>query len=203
MPYATRAVRSGESHCHPGPDNSGVLVGRLRPVDLLTLSRAATGLGLLGLAVAGRRDRHGSGAWLAWTGLVLAAIPADWLDGPLARRLGPSSYGEVLDLEADSWLTLCSAVAAITWGGLPAYSAAPALLRYPLLLAALRRAPYTRLNRDHPRWARPVGMAQMTLFIAALAPFGAGLTRTAVRLTAPLVAIAQLGTMVFLYRRRT
>lgn len=176
---------------------------RIRWVDLLTSSRAATGVGLLGLAVAGRRDRRGAGAWLAWAGLVLAAIPADWLDGPLARRLGPSSYGEVFDLEADSWLTLCSALAATTWGGLPAYSAVPALIRYPLLLAALRRVPYARLNRDHPRWARPVGMAQMTLYIAALAPFGAKLTRTAVGLSAPAVAVAQLGTLLFLYGRRT
>jgi phosphatidylglycerophosphate synthase len=175
---------------------------RVRWVDLLTLSRAAAGLGLLGLAASRRRDRRGPVAWLAWTGLVLAAIPADWLDGPIARRVGASSYGEVLDLETDSWLTLCSAAAAASWGGLPAYVAAPAVARYPILFWGLRRSSYSRLNTGHPGWARPVGMAQMTLFIAALAPFGAGLTRTAVRVAAPLVTVAQLGTLAFLYGRR-
>jgi len=171
-------------------------------LDLLTLSRAAVGTALLGLAATGRRDRTGAVAWLAWTAFVLAAIPADWLDGPLARRLGASAYGEVLDLETDSWLTLGSAAAAVTWGGLPAYSALPALLRYPLLATALRRSSYHQLNTGHPGWARPVGMAQMTLFLAALAPFGAGLTREAVRLAALPIAVAQACTLVALYGRR-
>jgi phosphatidylglycerophosphate synthase len=132
-------------------------------------------------------------------GLVFAALPADWLDGPLARRVGPSAYGEVLDLETDSWLTLCSAAAAARWGGLPAYVVAPALARYPILIWGLRRSSYSRLNTGHPGWARPVGMAQMTLFIAALAPFGASFTRTAVRVAAPVITVAQLGTLAFLY----
>ncbi len=133
---------------------------------------------------------------------MLAAIPADWLDGPLARRLGPGAHGEILDLEADSWLTLGSAIAAAAWGGLPAGAAAPAIARYPLLFLALRRRPYSELNHGHPPWARPAGMAQMALFIAALAPFGARLTRTAVRYATPPIAIAQFATLVYLYRRR-
>lgn len=42
----------------------------------------------------------------------------------------------------------------------------------------------------------------MALFIAALAPFGARLTRTAVRYATPPIAIAQFATLVYLYRRR-
>lgn len=173
----------------------------VRWVDVLTLSRAAVGVGLLAVAATGRRHRRGAGAWVAWLALVAAAIPADWLDGPLARRLGPSSYGQVLDLEADSWLTLCTAVAATTWGGLPGIVALPPLVRYPLILRAMRGRSYSELNHDHPSWARPIGMAQMTIFMAALAPFGANLTRRTVQFAAPFVTVAQLATMLFLYGR--
>jgi phosphatidylglycerophosphate synthase len=180
----------------------GAPVRSVRWVDALTVSRAVAGVGLLWVAVSGRRNRQGVAAWIAWLALVAAAIPADWLDGPLARRLGPSSYGEVLDLEADSWLTLCTAVAATTWGGLPGFVALPAILRYPLVWWAMRRRPYSELNRGHPSWARPIGMAQMAIFIAALAPFGGYLTRRAARLAAPVVAAAQLATMWVLYGKR-
>ena len=166
-------------------------------LNLLTLSRAAVGTGLVLGAASGRRR---SRSWAAWLALVFAAIPADWLDGPLARRFGgPSSYGEVLDLETDSCLTLGAAAAAAASGGLPAYAVVPAIVRYPVLLAALRRASYHDLNTDHPRWARPVGMAQMTLFIAALAPFGGPLTRTAARRAALPICLAQLATLLAVY----
>lgn len=171
-------------------------------MDLLTLARGATGAGLLAAAVRGRTTRQGVGGWLAWSVLVLAAIPADWLDGPLARRAGPSWYGEILDLESDSLLSLGSAAAAAGWGGLPAFVVVPAIARYPLLAAALRGSTYSKVNRDHPAWARPVGMAQMAVFIAALAPFGGRLTRAAVMLAAPLVGVAQQCTLVAVYGRR-
>lgn len=175
---------------------------RVRWVDVLTVSRGATGAGLLAAAVRGRTTRQGRGGWLAWCALVLAAIPADWLDGPLARRAGPSWYGEVLDLESDSLLSLGSAAAAARWGGLPAYAVVPAVTRYPLLATALRGSTYSGVNRDHPTWARPVGMAQMTLFIAALAPFGGSLTRAVVTVAAPIVGIAQQCVLLAVYGRR-
>ena len=168
-------------------------------LDLLTLSRAAVGTTLLARSLTGRRRR----SWPAWLLFVFASIPADWLDGPLARRCGvPSAYGELLDLEADSWLTLGGAAAAATAGGLPGFAALPALLRYALLLAALRRASYRDLNTRHPGWARPLGMAQMTLFIAALAPFRGPLTRAAVGLAAPPISVAQLAVLAAVYGRR-
>jgi hypothetical protein len=46
-------------------------------------------------------------------------------------------------------------------------------------------------------------MSQMTLFIAALAPFGADMTRAVVRVSTPFIAAAQLATLLFVYGRRT
>ena len=186
----------------PGSADNRRGLSRLRLVDLLTLSRAAAGVLLVTRAAVPHRSRQGVGAWVAWAALVFAAIPADWLDGPIARRLGSTAYGEVLDLEADSWLTLCSAIAGVRWGRLPSYTILPPLARYPLLLLAARRSSYSLANRDHPSWARPVGMSQMTLFIAALAPFGADMTHALVRVCAPVVAVAQLATLVFVYGRQ-
>ena len=126
----------------------------------------------------------------------------DWLDGPIARRVGATSeLGAVLDLESDSWLTLAAASSAATWGGLPGYCVAAPLARYALMVAALRRIPYARIYADEPPWARPFGIAQMALFTAATAPFGAAATRLAVRLAAPLVAPLQLVGMLLLHRR--
>jgi CDP-diacylglycerol--glycerol-3-phosphate 3-phosphatidyltransferase len=126
----------------------------------------------------------------------------DWLDGPIARRLGATSeLGALLDLESDSWLTLTAAFSAATWGGLPDYCMAAPLARYALMVAALRRIPYAKIYAEEPPWARPFGVAQMALFTAAMAPFGAAGTRLAVRLAAPFVAPLQLVGMLLLYRR--
>jgi hypothetical protein len=45
-------------------------------------------------------------------------------------------------------------------------------------------------------------MAQMMLFIAALAPFGGRVTRVLVQLAAPPVVIGQLGTLAILSWRK-
>src|SRR5207237_4058617 len=119
-------------------------------------------------------------------------IACDGLDGPIARRLGTTPAGAVFDLEADSWLTLSTAAAAVAWGDLPRYCLAAPLARYPLLARALRELPYDRVFESEPRWARWSGIGQMLLFTAALAPFGGPLTRAAVGLAAPAVATTQL-----------
>ncbi|TMF30784.1 MAG: CDP-alcohol phosphatidyltransferase family protein [Chloroflexi bacterium] len=157
---------------------------------------------LVGLLVSGVRCRNGLAGWLGWGSLVYGSIVCDWLDGPIARRVGATSeLGAVLDLESDSWLTLAAASSAATWGGLPGYCMAAPLARYALMVAALRRTPYARIYADEPPWARPFGIAQMALFTAATAPFGAAATRLAVRLAAPLVAPLQLVGMLLLHRR--
>jgi phosphatidylglycerophosphate synthase len=175
---------------------------RLTHVDAMTLSRGLAAAVLVGLVVSGVRDRRGLAGWLGWISLAYGSIVCDWLDGPIARRLGMTSeLGALLDLESDSWLTLASASSATTWGGLPALCMAAPLARYALLMAALRRIPYERVFADEPAWARPLGIAQMALFTAATAPFGGPATRAAVRLAAPIIAPAQLLGMFFLYRR--
>jgi phosphatidylglycerophosphate synthase len=175
---------------------------RLTPVDAMTLSRGLAAAVLAGLVVSGVRDRGGLAGWLGWISIVYGSIVCDWLDGPIARRLGMTSeLGALLDLESDSWLTLASASSATTWGGLPAVCMAAPLARYAVLMAAMRKIRYEQVFADEPAWARPIGIAQMALFTAATAPFGGAGTRAAVRLAAPIIAFAQLLGMFFLYRR--
>ncbi|HEV3095838.1 MAG TPA: CDP-alcohol phosphatidyltransferase family protein [Candidatus Dormibacteraeota bacterium] len=171
-------------------------------VDAFTLSRGGSAALLVGLLTSGIRDRRGRAGWLGWTALLYGAIVSDWLDGPIARRLGTSEVGAMFDIEADSWLTLSSSVLAVASGGLPAPVVAPPLMRY-LRLATLRPfVPYRALVSGDPLWTRHVGMAQMMLFIAALAPFGGRVTRVLVQLAAPPVVIGQLGTLAILSWRK-
>ena len=146
-------------------------------VDAITLSRGGTAALMVGLLTSRIADRRGRAGWLGWTGLLYGAIVSDWLDGPIARRLGTSELGATLDIEADSWLTLSTSALAVAVGGLPTYVVAPPLLRYVRLAALRSFVPYRGLVSGDPLWTRHVGMAQMMLFIAALAPFGGRLTR--------------------------
>src|SRR5437879_6902220 len=179
----------------------GAAPGRLSIVDLMTLSRGLAAAVLVGLLASGARDRTGFAGWAGWLALCGGSVVCDWLDGPIARRVGTSPAGAVFDLEADSWLTLTTAAAATAWGGLPKLCLAAPAARYLLLARALREVPYRRIFASEPRWARWSGIAQMLLFTAALAPFGGPLTRTAARLAAPLVAATQLAVMIDLHRR--
>jgi phosphatidylglycerophosphate synthase len=163
-----------------GPDGPGV-------VDLLTLGRGTAGAVLAGLVASGVRDRGGLAGWTGFVALCGGSVLLDWLDGPIARRLGTSPAGAVYDLESDSWLTLAAGAAATAWGGLPAHCMAAPAVRYPLLARALRHLRYEEVFASEPRYARPAGIAQMLLFTAALAPFGGRATALAVRLAAPVV----------------
>ena len=170
------------------------------PADLLTHSRATTGSILAGLVASGVRDRAGAAGRLTWAGTLVAVTASDWLDGPLARRAGPTRLGRALDIEADSWLTLWSVAAAVAWGALPRWCLLPPLLRYgqPLLDARDGRLP----AGGGPGWSRAAGTAQMLLVAAALAPFRRpGRARLLDRLAAP-VSAAQGATMFVLLRRR-
>ena len=175
---------------------------RLSLVDGITLSRGGTGALMVGLIASGVRDRRGPAGWLGWLALLYGAIVSDWLDGPIARRLGTSEAGVMLDIEADSWLTLCSSAAAVSWGGLPAYVVAPPIARYVRIAALRRWVPYRQLVSGDPLWTRHIGMAQMMLFIAALAPFGGRATRILVKIGTPLVVAAQLYTLAVVSWRK-
>jgi len=121
--------------------------------NALTLTRAGAAAMACGTAFSGRGRRA------ALVALLLGCTVCDWLDGPLARRLGPTRLGAVLDLEADSWLTLWGAAAAFRMGGVPAVCLLPPALRYPLSAGS---RPGTR------PWQRAAGVAQMAVVAAGL-----------------------------------
>jgi phosphatidylglycerophosphate synthase len=149
--------------------------------NLLTLSRAVPAAMLCGTAFSGRGRR--AGLWA----LLLGCTVCDWLDGPLARRLGPTRLGATLDLEADSWLTLWAAVAAVRLGRLPAVSLLPPALRYP---AAAGRPAEAR------PWHRAAGVAQMVVITGALSPWrpphAMAVATTAAQLAALATAVVSL-----------
>ncbi len=101
--------------------------------DALTLSRGANGAVLAGLVTSGIRERKGIAGWIGWLMPLLGVT--DWLDGTLARRAGTTRLGGVLDIEADSWLTLWSAAGTVAWGELPEWCLLPSFIHYlePLL----------------------------------------------------------------------
>lgn len=175
---------------------------RLNLVDLMTLTRGLAASLLCGLVASGVRDRRGGAGWMGWLALLYGAILCDWLDGPIARYLGASEVGAILDREADSWLTLCSAAGAVAWGSLPLHVTAAPVLRYLLLFHGLRFKSHARLHQDEPAWVRQIGIAQMLLFIAAMAPFRGAATSRLVDLAAPLQTPVQLGAGLALHRRR-
>ena len=64
---------------------------RLSAVDALTLSRGVAAAVLVGILVSGVRHRRGLAGWLGWGAMVYGSVACDWLDGPIARRLGATS----------------------------------------------------------------------------------------------------------------
>jgi phosphatidylglycerophosphate synthase len=157
----------------------------------------------MGLTVSGIRDRRGFAGWLGWGALLYGSILCDWLDGPIARRLGTSEMGALLDLESDSWLTLAAATSAVAWGDLPVTVTGPPVLRYTLMFAALRNTRYAELHVNEPRWVRVGGIVQMLLFIAALAPFGGRATWAVVQFTWPIQTPLQVAGLLLLQRHLT
>jgi len=155
---AQRAFLSAMIH-KIGPEQSSL-------ADTLTLSRAATGAVLAGLVTSGIRDRKGIAGKIGWLMSLLGVT--DWLDGSLARQAGPTRLGGVLDIEADSWLTLWSAAGAVVWGELPGWCLLPPIIRYLEPLLALKQGKLPQ--GGGPWWYRIVGASQMGLLILALAP---------------------------------
>lgn len=131
------------------------------PANVLTLSRCVAAVGLA--AQSANRERRAS----AWIGLLLGCTLTDWLDGPIARRRKTTSLGAILDIEADSWLTLWAAVAAWRSGALPVWCLSAPVLRYPVRVgSAAHRSMGARV------WQRAAGTLQMVVFCSALAPWG-------------------------------
>jgi phosphatidylglycerophosphate synthase len=118
----------------------------------------------------------------------------------MARQMGPSRLGGVLDIEADSWLTLWSAASAVAWGGLPWWVLLAPLAHYAHPLIALRRGGLPA--GGDPWWGRVTGTAQMVLFVAALAPIEGHLRDSTLALAALPISGAHLAAMLVLLSRR-
>lgn len=97
--------------------------------------------------------------------LVALAIATDWIDGSLARRGGDTSYGARFDLEADSLLTLGTAIAAVR-SGAPIIALVGPVARYAV---ARVRDPLS-LSRREVFLDRATGGPLMAVLIAWLAP---------------------------------
>jgi phosphatidylglycerophosphate synthase len=154
----------------------------LTPANLLTLSRAGAASWLCGYAASPGPDGHRAVAWLT---LLWAATGTDWLDGPLARKSGSTPLGALLDLEADSWLTMWAAVAVWRSGALPATCLVAPVARY---LVRWRRG----LSRPMATtaWQKAAGFAQMAVIAGGLAPNR--LARALARRLLPGAVAAQL-----------
>jgi phosphatidylglycerophosphate synthase len=164
--------------------------------DALTLSRAVCAAALAALVISGVSDRAGPAGWIAWLLVLYAATLSDWVDGPLARRAGPTLLGGVLDIESDSWLTLWAAVGAVVWGGLPWLVLVPPIVRYAQPMLAL---PQGELPAGGgPWWGRVTGVAQMALFILALAPIAWPLPAAVLGVATGPISLAQLAVMLLL-----
>ncbi len=164
--------------------------------DAITLSRGVAAAALAGIVVSGAVDRLGQAGWIAWLLVLYAATLSDWLDGPLARRAGPTLLGGVLDIEFDSWLTLWAGIAAVVYGGLPWGILLAPLVRYAQPILALRQGDLPA--GGGPWWSRVTGVAQMALFILALAPFNWPPHGAVLGAVTWPIAVAQLAVMCVL-----
>jgi phosphatidylglycerophosphate synthase len=177
-------------HHRIGPEPSSA-------ADLLTHGRGAVAAALAALVVARFPLRPSAVGW-ALFGLVLAGVTLlDWLDGPLARRAGPTRLGGALDIEVDSWLTLWCAIGAVTLAGLPWWCLVPPLAHYSQPVYRLRHGQLP--GGGGPLWTRVTGVAQMVVLLGALAPLTLPWRIPTLTLASVPVAAAQL--VAVLYQR--
>jgi phosphatidylglycerophosphate synthase len=170
------------------------------PADLLTGSRVVCAAGILTAAVTGPGVQTQKQQRRLFVLAVLAATVTDWCDGPLARRFGPTRLGAVMDIEADSLLTLALAAAAVQWGGLSRLVLIPPVVRYSDLVRTVRHGMI--FTGDAIWWCRASGGAQMLCFLLALAPGRQPSSRSRLRRVAIAVSLAQLATQARDGRRR-
>ena len=164
--------------------------------DLISLSRATSAGILAGLTTAGIRDREGIAGRIAWL-LAIWGLISDIMDGRVARRLGETKLSSVLDIEADSWLTLWSAAGAISLGGLPRWCILPPLLRYVHPILDLLRGDLP--VGGGPWWGRLTGGSQTALFLYALAPIPQRTRRHLLRIAWLPVSAGQILSMSLLF----
>jgi phosphatidylglycerophosphate synthase len=173
---------------------------RASPADLVTLSRGVCAALLVGLMTARLRERTGLAGWVAWAATLWASTLGDWLDGPMARRWGPTRLGGALDIEADSWVTLWSAAYAAYSHTLPSWCLLAPVVRYLHPLLDVRAGGLPR--GGGPWWARVTGAAQMGLVLLALAPTRRMWRRRLLTTTAGPISMCQLVVQIALLARR-
>jgi phosphatidylglycerophosphate synthase len=129
--------------------------------------------------------------------LLIAVTILDWTDGWLARKLGTNTrWGEKLDLEVDSWLTLCAAWTSVWVGGLPGVVALAPALRYLASSRQVISADGGDGSGTRSWWARASGACQMGLFILSLAPFAHRRLRQVLRVISVPVACLSLASLL-------
>ncbi|MFW5741958.1 MAG: FkbM family methyltransferase [Spirochaetota bacterium] len=140
-----------------------------RAPNLLTLIRLAVSIALLGL-LALRQPT----ATLV-TAVFVAALVAettDFLDGLVARRVGPSPFGARLDMEADATFILALSLVLVGWFDLPAWVAAAGIIRYAAAIPFLL-LPEPAFPRSFSLFAKSACAVAAILLIAAAAPLDA------------------------------
>jgi phosphatidylglycerophosphate synthase len=146
------------------------------------------------------RDRTGPAGWVAWIVTLWASTLGDWLDGPLARRRGPTRLGAALDIEADSWVTLWSVAYAVFNHALPSWCLLAPAVRYVHPLLDVRAGDVPR--GGGPWWARVTGAAQMGMVLLALAPTRKAWRGRPLRTMCGPISIGQLVAQLTLLARR-
>jgi phosphatidylglycerophosphate synthase len=173
---------------------------KVTPADLLTGCRALSASAILTASMVESSDGpRGYGRRIAGLALV-AGIVTDRFDGRLARRFGATRLGAVMDIEADSLLTLAMAVATVRWGCLPRYVLIPPLLRYSDLVRTLRRSEI--FTGDAIWWCRASGAAQMLLFLSAMVASQRRVASRGLHRASLIVSFTQLATQLLDGRRR-
>lgn len=168
--------------------------------NVLTLARLVVGCALAALVLSGAHDRLRAAAVVIWALVVFSATLGDWLDGPIACREGTTKFGAMLDIESDSWLTLWSALAAVTLGDVPWICLLAPLIRYlhPLLDLSTGKLP----EGGGPWWSRVTGVAQMAMLLWGFAPVAGALRDTLLGAFIWPVSLAQVFTMLALLALR-
>lgn len=126
----------------------------------------------------------------AFAALVLAASAGDALDGPLARRAGPTRLGRDLDRLADLCAFGCATGAARRAGWLEPWAARAFVLRYAAG-TGYTVARYFVRGAPPPGDARPWSYAATPVFVAGLIAAAAGARRAG----SAAVAAASLATL--------
>ncbi|MFW6291634.1 MAG: FkbM family methyltransferase [Spirochaetota bacterium] len=157
-----------------------------RPANVVTSVRLLVALALLaGLAF----PVLPPGVLLLLVVLAIVGEATDFLDGLLARRLGPTAFGAKLDMETDALFILALSLFAVHWFALPAWIAAAGLLRYLVAIPFLLM-PEPRFPRPFAIFAKSACAVSAVLLVAAILP--ADVMPAALRLGAASVATALL-----------